>query len=128
LSFFSLLLHEFRAKHLLRLVLIVTPTTQSDALDGCLAALGDWIDVIEFQEPPGSAAPTVLAHERALAAIALPHGAPNVGRNGPRRCAPGSRRTRRKGRGKLLFLQILHQGLEAQQEHLTDRRRGMAVT
>jgi hypothetical protein len=71
--------HEFSAEDALRLELIVRAATQAKILGRGRAAACEWNDVIELQEFGRWAAVPGFARECAPAAIALPHGALDLG-------------------------------------------------
>src|SRR5262245_56028224 len=78
---FALGLHEPRAERPLGRVLVVPPAAEADVLDRRFAAAREFPDVIELDPRSRLTAMPGLAHERALAAVALPHGALHVGRD-----------------------------------------------
>src|SRR5207247_6091688 len=67
-----LLLHEAGPEHALRFKLVVGATPDANARHRRLAAAGECLDVIEFEELARLTTMPGLARERALAAIALP--------------------------------------------------------
>ena len=79
--------------------------------------------VVVLEEPPCLAALTLLAHKGALAAIALPHGTPHVGRDRSRGQLAGTRNTRSGSSCELLFLELSDICLERKNEYFTDFRR-----
>src|SRR5205823_5937503 len=82
-GFFALGLHEPRTERLLGRVLVVRPAAEADAFDRGFAAARQLSNMIEFDLRAGFTAMTGLAHERAPAAVSLPHGALDVRRDVP---------------------------------------------
>jgi hypothetical protein len=66
------------------LVLVVTPTPERDVLDGGRSSLREGVYVMELQERPLGASPSVLGDEGALAAVTLVDSALDGPRDVPR--------------------------------------------
>jgi hypothetical protein len=111
LGFVSLPLHEPRAKRAFRFQLIVTSTPKPHALDRGLAAPGHGIDVVEFEKPARSTALAGLAHEGALAAIALPDRPTHMGGDTTGAEAP-ARRPKLMGGPELLLLVVAEEQID----------------
>ncbi len=93
---------------LLRLVQVVRSTPQFDVLDRRLTTDSMGFNVMELEEPALGTAP-VRPHERAPAAVALPHLPPHGGRNVTRTRRDRSARTWMLGRRQLGSLEIRHE-------------------
>src|SRR5262249_31873916 len=119
---------ELGAKPPLRLVLIGAAASQSDALDGSFPAPGHGPDVVVLEQSAGRATPALFAHERALAAIALPDGRSHLGRDAAvlDRSRPGS--ARGGTGGELLLFRLLDQSVEGAVEDHTGIARGKRMT
>jgi hypothetical protein len=80
-------------------VLVVCPAPQLDVVEGRFAAVAVWCHVVELEQAPLAATPSVGAREGATPAIALPHRAPHGCRDIPR-AAPRRPRRARPGGGR----------------------------
>src|SRR5262249_12673559 len=118
---FALGLHEPGTERLLGRVLVVPPAAEADAVHRGLAAARQLSDVIELDTRAGLAAMSGLAHERALAAVSLPHRALHVRRDVARAVsrALAARRRLRRG-GELALLQDRDQQLQRAAKDLPD--------
>jgi hypothetical protein len=111
--------HEVRSECAFGRVLIVRPAPQPDPGHGRPSAPHHGLDVIELE--PGALQATAPggAHERASSAIALPHRAPDLGRDVAWISARPPR-TRAVGRGELAPLELADEGVQGAVEHLGD--------
>jgi len=112
--------HELGAERALGFVLVVRPAQQPDPPDAGLPASGVGLDVVELQILALLTAMTGVTHERALAAIPLPHRPPDLRGDVPA-IRPGKpTATRLHGRGALALQELLLGRSQREVEHRID--------
>jgi hypothetical protein len=128
-SLASFLAHEPGSEGALGGVLVVGPAAQPQALRRGPAPARHRVHVVELQPGAGRAAATGLADESALAAIALPDGAPDLGREVPRVRARAPRPGARPAGGReLALLELADEGVQGAVEDRGDLSGGELVT
>jgi len=119
--------HELAAERALRGELVVRAAAEPQVGDGRAPSARDRLDVVVFQQLACLAALPVLAHVRALAAVAFADRALDL-----RRDVPAVRRTPRLARAgsgrELPFLELLDQCIQSALQHLCDIARGQCMT
>jgi len=101
-------MHEVGSVGPLGLVLIVSPTTETEILDGCLTTPGNWLDVVELELPGGWASATGGAMEGAAATVTLPNRSSYGSWNLSRTCERPPRDSRTVGSRELPLLELLN--------------------
>jgi hypothetical protein len=106
----AFLSHEIEPKRALGFEVVVRPTEQPNVGNRRRAALCNRDDVVELETVARATAMPVRAHERALIAVAAPHGTADLGGDGARVRRRARAWLPRSGRGgESAFLQMAHE-------------------
>jgi hypothetical protein len=106
----------------------VCAASEPDAVHGGLAATRKFANVIEFQVRPFCAPAPLFAHERALAVIALPDGAPDMRRDVARDPALAGPLQRARRLRESIPLQLLRESVQCSIEHGREISSGHPMT